>query len=447
MVNKKYKKEFAMKQMLKKKIIDKRSEVGILYERDLLSRMTHPFIVNMHFSFQDIDYLYIIMDLMLGGDLRYYYCKHHKFSEKESRFIIACLILALEYIHSNNIIHRDLKPENLVFEENGYLRITDFGIAKYIKDACDKDSSGTPGYMAPEIMLGNEYNCSSDYFGLGIIAYELMLNRRPYFGRNRKEIKEKILASQIQIKRNEVPENWSFEAADFVNKLIQRKPIKRLGYHGIQEIKAHPWFKYYNWKNLYLKKEIAPFIPPQNTDNYDKKFCNNPEIIGLNTKERYEKIVSSEKYKIAFNSYFYFNRYNSNIRGQIESFVNPHDIYNILEEKEKLAFGEQQKIKSRNAKLRKTLSTDGRNLSKNHRNRMLSLNGITNFNTNEPIKLSVNTNENNNDDKLYVKNNVHPIIKSKNNLINNLPYKKVSDLLKPGHHKFKSLNVKYTQEM
>ena len=296
-------------------------------------------------------------------------------------------------------------------------------------------------------MLGNEYNCSSDYFGLGIIAYELMLNRRPYFGRNRKEIKEKILASQIQIKRNEVPENWSFEAADFVNKLIQRKPIKRLGYHGIQEIKAHPWFKYYNWKNLYLKKEIAPFIPPQNTDNYDKKFCNNPEIIGLNTKERYEKIVSSEKYKIAFNSYFYFNRYNSNIRGQIESFVNPHDIYNILEEKEKLAFGEQQKIKSRNAKLRKTLSTDGRNLSKNHRNRMLSLNGITNFNTNEPIKLSVNTNENNNDDKLYVKNNVHPIIKSKNNLINNLPYKKVSDLLKPGHHKFKSLNVKYTQEM
>ena len=122
-----------MKEMLKKKILDKHSENGVIYERDLLSRMHHPFIVNMYFSFQDTDYLFLVMDLLTGGDLRYYYCKHRKFNEEEAKFIIACLILGLEYIHSNNIIHRDLKPENLVFDEKGYIRITDFGIAKITK--------------------------------------------------------------------------------------------------------------------------------------------------------------------------------------------------------------------------------------------------------------------------------------------------------------------------
>ena len=225
-----------MKEMLKKKILDRHSENGVIYERDLLSRMHHPFIVNMYFSFQDTDYLFLVMDLLTGGDLRYYYCKHRKFNEQEAKFIIACLILGLEYIHSNNIIHRDLKPENLVFDQYGYIRITDFGIAKITKEVSDKDSSGTPGYMAPEVMLGHPYNQCVDYFALGVIAYELMLSRRPYFGKNRKEIKDKILASQIQIKRKDIPKGWSIEGADFINKLIQRKSKDRLGFHGIQKI-------------------------------------------------------------------------------------------------------------------------------------------------------------------------------------------------------------------
>ena len=469
---KKYNKEFAMKEMLKKKILDKRSEKGVIYERDLLSRMHHPFIVNMYFSFQDKDYLYLIMDLLTGGDLRYYYCKHRKFSEEESKFIIACLILGLEYIHSNDIIHRDLKPENLVFNSNGYIRITDFGIAKITKEVSDKDSSGTPGYMAPEVMLGHSYNQCVDYFALGVIAYELMLKRRPYYGKNRKEIKEKILASQIQIKGKDIPKDWSIEAADFINKLILRKSKDRLGFHGIQEIKNHPWFKYYNWKNIYLQKEIAPFIPPQNEDNYDEKYCCAPEIYGLFTKERYRKIVLSDNYKIAFDNFYYFNRFSMKKEDEEKKYYNPHLIYDQLEMKEQIAFGNFEeniyaKIHSRNGNskyLKRGLSADIKvkkinqkvmkktisDFYKDYNSNPILMNNINNQiencingknqnnnnnnkNINE-IKNNNDVNKNNNDN---VSSNV-PQIKSRN------PSKGIFDVFKP-HRKYKSLGMKFSQ--
>ena len=461
-----------MKEMLKKKILDKRSEKGVIYERDLLSRMHHPFIVNIYFSFQDQDYLYLVMDLLTGGDLRYYYCKHRKFNEQESKFIIACLILGLEYIHSNNIIHRDLKPENLVFNSNGYIRITDFGIAKITKEVSDKDSSGTPGYMAPEVMLGHSYNQCVDYFALGVIAYELMLSRRPYFGKNRKEIKEKILASQIQIKGKDIPKGWSIEGADFINKLIQRKSKDRLGFHGIHEIKNHPWFKYYNWKNIYLQKENAPFIPPQNEDNYDEKYCCGPEICGLATKERYRKIVCSDNYKSAFDNYYYFNRYSMKKEEEEKKYYNPHLIYDQLEMKEQIAFGNFEeniyaKIHSRNGNskyLKRGLSADIKvkkinqkvmkktisdfykdynsnpilmnninNQIENCVNRKNQNNNNNNKNINE-IKNNNDVNKNNNDN---VSSNV-PQIKSRN------PSKGIFDVFKP-HRKYKSLGMKFSQ--
>ena len=131
-----------MKEMSKAKIIDKRSEKGIKGERDLLSKLHHPFIVNMHYSFQDKDKLYLVMDLLTGGDLRYHICKRHRFSEKQSRFFIACLLLALEYCHTNHIIHRDIKPENLVLDSKGYLHLTDFGIAKTQQPNNYRETSG-----------------------------------------------------------------------------------------------------------------------------------------------------------------------------------------------------------------------------------------------------------------------------------------------------------------
>ena len=169
--------------MSKVKIIDKKSEKSIRVERDILSMLHHPFIVNMAYAFQDFDNLYLVMDLLTGGDLRYHIGKNKVFSERQSRFFIASLLLGLEYIHSKNIIHRDIKPENLVLDENGYVHITDFGIAKEVRGDNHKETSGTPGYMAPEVLCGKTHSFPVDFFAIGVMVYEFMLGELPYHGR------------------------------------------------------------------------------------------------------------------------------------------------------------------------------------------------------------------------------------------------------------------------
>jgi len=184
----------------------------------------------MHYAFQDRDYLYLNMDYLNGGDLRYHLCKNNKhFSEKETKFFLSSLILSLEYLYKNKIMHRDIKPENMVLDGNGYLYLTDLGIAKiYNKDKKLIDSSGTPGYMAPEVISNKDHSYPVDYFAIGVIGYEFMLGKvciliyniqRPYNGKNRKDIKELMLAKEIFIKNHEIPKAWSMEAADFINKV------------------------------------------------------------------------------------------------------------------------------------------------------------------------------------------------------------------------------------
>lgn len=167
----------------------------------------------------------------------------------------------LAYIHKHGILHRDIKPENLVFEENGYLRITDFGIARKWSPENGKETSGTPGYMAPEVMCRNNHNIQVDYFALGVICFECMKGRRPYVGRSRKEIRDQILAKQVRLRKDDVSKGWSLEAADFINGLIQRKPNKRLGANGPDELKNHPWMKDYPWGKLTRKEIVPPFKP------------------------------------------------------------------------------------------------------------------------------------------------------------------------------------------
>lgn len=141
-------------------------------------------------SFQDRETLFLVMDYLPGGDLRHHIAKCKKFTEEEAKFIIACIFLGLEYLHKKNIIHRDIKPENLVLDDKGYVRITDLGVARGWRVNNSADTSGTPGYMAPEVLCRQNHTFSVDHFATGVIGYELMLRRRPYFGRNRKEIRD-----------------------------------------------------------------------------------------------------------------------------------------------------------------------------------------------------------------------------------------------------------------
>ena len=290
--------------MSKLKVLDKKSEKSINTEREFLSKLHNSFIVNMHYAFQDAENLYLVMDLMPGGDLRFHISRHKRFSEEQTRFFICCIIIALEYIHSNNVIHRDIKPENLVLDENGYVRLTDFGIAKENKPDNKSETSGTPGYMSPEVMKSLNHSFPVDFFALGVIGYEFMKGERPYVGRNRKEIKEQILARQAELKLEDITEGWSKESADFINRALIRKPENRIGYKGIIELKKHPWLKYYPWEMLYQKNLPSPFIP-ENKDNFDRRYCESSDVIAEDTKLRYEEILMDDIYDIAFKNFYY----------------------------------------------------------------------------------------------------------------------------------------------
>ncbi|CAD8075325.1 unnamed protein product [Paramecium primaurelia] len=262
---------YAMKEMSKALIIAKKSVNSVMNERNILSNLKHPFLVNIYYAFQDRENLFLVLDYMQGGDLRYHIGKMRRFSEDQTRFFMACIFLGLEYIHSKNSLHRDIKPENLVLDKNGYVRITDLGIARNLRPDNSLDTSGTPGYMAPEVMCRQNHSFAVDYFALGVIGYEFMLGKRPYTGRTRKEIRDQILAKQVQIKRSEIPDNWSLESADFINRLIQRKPANRLGFNGPHELRQHSWFKNFPWQKLMNKELKSPYIPNQNEDNFDAR--------------------------------------------------------------------------------------------------------------------------------------------------------------------------------
>ena len=321
-----------MKEISKVKLIQNKAYEEIIHEQELNAKLNHPFLVGMNFSFQNKDYLYMINDLMPGGDLRYWYIQKKNFSEKECKFIIACVILGLEYLHSNKIIHRDLKPENILFDKKGYVHLADFGIAKKLGDEPEErieDASGSPGYMSPETIFNQKHSYASDFFSLGVICYEMIMKKRPYNGKNRQEIKENMANNFIQIKTNEIPKGWSSEFVDFTNKLLEKNEENRLGYKGINDLKCHPWLKLLNWKNIYLMKEKAPFIPPKKVVCSEEDNNNNNE-----NKKNDLKIQNSELYKKAFEHFEYFNKFSKKYQNNLEIFTNPHLFYEEIERKE-----------------------------------------------------------------------------------------------------------------
>ena len=291
------------------KVIDKKSINSIIYERELLSRINHPLIINLQYAFQDYNNLYLVLDLLTGGDLRYQIGHHRRqyFTEQQTKFFVSCIISALYYIHNKNIIHRDIKPENLVFDNKGYLHITDFGIAKFKNKNNKNETSGTPGYMAPEVMKGLNHTGSVDYFAVGVITYELMMGKRPYLGKSRKEIKEQMMSKQIYLNTDMIPSGWSEESADFINQLMIRKDVKRLGFYNELDIQNHPWFSDINFDKIIKKELMSPFLPRINHDNFDKKYCEEIEKIGFETNYRYEEYKANEHYRDIFLGFTFYN--------------------------------------------------------------------------------------------------------------------------------------------
>ena len=389
--------------MSKAKIIDKNSVDSILGEKKILSEIYHPFIVNMIYSFQDSDYLYLVMELISGGNLRYNLTINKTFEENQIKFIIGCIMTGLKYIHSKNILHRDIKPENLVFDSRGYLRITDFGIAKHYVINNKKDTSGTIGYLAPEVLCNVNHNFSIDYYAVGIITFELIFGHRPYIGKNKHEVKQLILTKQAKVDYDDLPEGFSDNIADFINKLIQRKPKNRLGKNNIDEVLNHTWFGDFDWDNCAKKNLRAPYIP-KSGDNFDKNYCLKIYKIGTETMQRYEKIMEKDDINTIFKD-FNCNKIPAELKGFSTKKNNENKIVNnnISSNISTTSISKNNKIE--NIQKNKAILNNIIEINKNLIQNKLDNNNVSN--------LGIKNNHNKSKENI---NNVNKEVKNNNNL-------------------------------
>lgn len=186
--------------------------------------------------------------------------------------------------------------------------MTDFGIG-ILKDHINNSSetSGTPGYMAPEVISKMNHSFEVDYFALGVICFELMLGKRPYCSSyNRRQLRDEILSKEVFIDENSKCPEWSNEIVDFINGLLIRKPNKRLGFYGIHELIEHPWFNGFDWQKMERKQFLSPFLCIIDTDeNFDQRYVCGNEDIGIETVERYQRYMEREGFVSSFLGYTY----------------------------------------------------------------------------------------------------------------------------------------------
>ncbi|XP_023415128.1 ribosomal protein S6 kinase alpha-2 isoform X2 [Loxodonta africana] len=265
---------YAMK-VLKKATLKVRDRVRSKMERDILAEVNHPFIVKLHYAFQTEGKLYLILDFLRGGDLFTRLSKEVMFTEEDVKFYLAELALALDHLHGLGIIYRDLKPENILLDEEGHIKITDFGLSK---EAIDHDKRaysfcGTIEYMAPEVVNRRGHTQSADWWSFGVLMFEMLTGSLPFQGKDRKETMALILKAKLGM-----PQFLSMEAQSLLRALFKRNPSNRLGagMDGVEEIKRHPFFVTIDWNKLYRKEIKPPFKPavgrPEDTFHFDPEF-------------------------------------------------------------------------------------------------------------------------------------------------------------------------------
>uniref|UniRef100_A0A0D6QZ99 non-specific serine/threonine protein kinase n=1 Tax=Araucaria cunninghamii TaxID=56994 RepID=A0A0D6QZ99_ARACU len=250
---------YAMKVMKKDKIITRNHVDYMRAERDILTKVVHPFIVQLRYSFQTKSKLYLILDFINGGHLFFQLYRQVTFSEDLARFYTAEIISAVSHLHKNGIIHRDLKPENILMDAEGHVMLTDFGLAKEVNESMRSNSMcGTTEYMAPEIIQSKGHNKAADWWSVGILLYEMLTGQPPFTHNNRQKLQEKIIKDKIKL-----PPYLTSEIHSLLKGLLQKDPSKRLGNgaNGSDEIKRHKWFKVINWKKLEAR-EIKPTFRP-----------------------------------------------------------------------------------------------------------------------------------------------------------------------------------------
>jgi len=235
-----------MKVLRKTDVVRLRQVEHVNAERYILSRVHHPFVVDLFATFQDSLNVYMLMSYVPGGELFTHLRRAQRFTPDVTRFYLATIILALKFLHSFNIVYRDLKPENLLLDSKGYLRLTDFGFAKIVDDRT-WTLCGTPEYLAPEIIQSDGHGKAADWWACGVLCYEMLVGYPPFFDETPYGIYEKILNGYIHW-----PKSMDKLSRDLIKAFLNPDRTKRLGnmIGGPQDVLDHGWFRGVDWDAL-----------------------------------------------------------------------------------------------------------------------------------------------------------------------------------------------------
>uniref|UniRef100_A0A8C2L5V1 protein kinase C n=1 Tax=Cyprinus carpio TaxID=7962 RepID=A0A8C2L5V1_CYPCA len=263
---------------LKKGDVVTRDEVdSLMCEKRIFETINvsrHPFLVNLYGCFQTPDHVCFVMEYSPGGDLMTH-IHNNVFSERQTRFYSACVLLGLEFLHQNRIVYRDLKLDNLLMDSDGFVRIADFGLCKEGMGHGDRTSTfcGTPEFLAPEVLTDSTYTRAVDWWGLGVLIYEMLVGESPFPGDDEEEVFDSIVNDEVRYPRFLSPESVSI-----IQKLLQKNPEKRLGAgeQDANEVKKHRFFQGIDWEALLAKRVKPPFLPsvkaPADVSNFDEEF-------------------------------------------------------------------------------------------------------------------------------------------------------------------------------
>ncbi|XP_054726065.1 cAMP-dependent protein kinase catalytic subunit 2-like isoform X1 [Anastrepha obliqua] len=281
---------YAVKQMLKDKIVKVKEVAHVHNEKRVLASIKFPTLIWLEFSRKDFDQIYLGMPYIGGGELFSYHRKMRKFSEKQARFYAAQVFLGLEYLHFVHLIYRDLKPENIMLDEKGYIKITDFGFAKKVKTRT-MTLCGTPEYFAPEIIQAKPYGSCVDWWSFGVLVYEMVFGSSPFSKYSRDKM---VMYAKICEGDYKMPQIFSTALKDLIFNLLQVDLSRRFGslINGNKDIKDHAWFKAIDWFAILNQEVHAPYIPemmqpddfysfdrfPEHTRTPQSKFCRHCDL-------------------------------------------------------------------------------------------------------------------------------------------------------------------------
>mmetsp|Transcript_41842 Transcript_41842/g.64005 ORF Transcript_41842/g.64005 Transcript_41842/m.64005 type:complete len:457 (-) Transcript_41842:45-1415(-) len=299
---------FAMKSLRKDVILDYDQIESTLLEKEILLKADHPFLVGMEYVFQTEQKIFFVMKFVRGGELFMHLRKARQFSEDRAKFYAITVALSLGHLHSQKIIYRDLKPENILMGEDGYVCLTDFGLAK-ILDQNEQAYSfcGTPEYLAPEILDEKGHSFPVDWWALGILTYEMIVGFPPFYtgSPNNQKMYDLIKTKPVffpDAKKHGIA--MSANCKDFINKCLSKNPAERLGTNtDVKEIIGHPWFSDINFDKLLAKQVDPEFKPkltknPLDVSNFDKMFTSDEaahSVLPMSTQKKIQK--ANDKFK------------------------------------------------------------------------------------------------------------------------------------------------------